>query len=229
MRDLILLHGALGSAREFEQVKELLSGLFQIHTLDFNGHGENEEESVFYIDGFSDDLRKFIEKKGLMQPFVFGYSMGGYVALYHENRYPNSFSGILTLGTKFNWTPESSVQEASILDPVIVMQKVPQYASYLETIHYDRWEENMIKTKELMLKLGSAPELNDSMLGQINIPVTIGRGTLDKMVSREESEHVAHALPNGIYVELDEVKHPIHQIDPIRIVDFIRNVLGHVL
>ena len=91
MHDLIILHGALGASKEFELVKEILSDVFQVHTLDFNGHGSNTDESVFYIDGFSNDLRKLISEKGLDTPFVFGYSMGGYVALYHEYLFPNSF------------------------------------------------------------------------------------------------------------------------------------------
>ncbi len=221
MKDIILLHGALGSSKELQDLKEILDGELNVHLLDFNGHGENDDESVFFIDGFQKDLSELIRSKGLDKPFVFGYSMGGYVALYHELVEPGNLSGILTLGTKFEWNPETSAKEAGFLEPKIIMEKLPEYAEYLDSIHPVGWEENVQKTKQLMLNLGDNPMLTDEILRQINLPVTIGRGDLDKMVSDQESFHVASLIPDARYIQLEGVKHPIRQIDPRAIKELI--------
>jgi pimeloyl-ACP methyl ester carboxylesterase len=229
MHDLVILHGALGASKEFEKVKEILSDMIQVHVLDFNGHGVNPRISNFTIDGFVQDLQSYIEKKNLIRPSVFGYSMGGYVALYHEGLRPGSFSRILTLGTKFNWTVDTSLREAGFLEPDTILDKVPNYANYLNSLHPDRWEENMQYTRDLMLSLGRNPVLSDDLIGSITIPVTIARGTLDKMVSREESERITDLSRNGTYIELNDVKHPIHQIDPARVSEYILSCFSNVL
>ena len=36
---LLLLHGALGSKEQFTALNEQLSSEFEVHTLDFEGHG----------------------------------------------------------------------------------------------------------------------------------------------------------------------------------------------
>ncbi|TNE96359.1 MAG: alpha/beta hydrolase [Bacteroidetes bacterium] len=229
MKDILILHGALGAASEFLEVKEKLQENYNVHLMDFNGHGINAHVHEFYITGFQKDLSEFIKHNGLNKPFVFGYSMGGYVALLHEILEPGSLSGILTLGTKFSWNLESSEREASLLNPEVLEEKVPHYANYLSQIHPNGWKENMLRTKELMLQLGSDPVLKDEYLKEIDLPVTIGRGALDKMVSAEESHYVAQLIPDALYVEYLGVKHPIHQIDPDFIVSIIKDSAQHVL
>jgi pimeloyl-ACP methyl ester carboxylesterase len=140
-----------------------------------------------------------------------------------------SFSSILTLGTKFNWTVDTSLREAGFLEPDTILDKVPNYANYLNSLHPDRWEENMQYTRDLMLSLGRNPVLSDDLIGSITIPVTIARGTLDKMVSREESERITDLSRNGTYIELNDVKHPIHQIDPARVSEYILSCFSNVL
>jgi len=39
MQKIILLHGALGSSKNFESLVTLLQNNFEVHTLTFEGHG----------------------------------------------------------------------------------------------------------------------------------------------------------------------------------------------
>ncbi len=228
-KHIILLHGALGSKKELESVGNLLAVDFNVHYLDFNGHGDNFDDGNFYIDGFSADLNQFINSSNLESPIVFGFSMGGYVALYHEIQFPGHLEMIITLGTKFDWNPLTSEKEASFLDPEKIRVNVPKYAEYLNSIHSVDWMKNVEKTKQLMLRLGVQPLLNESTLSQIKIPVIVARGSQDKMVTDEESVWTVKQLNKGKYIELEDMKHPINQIDPERIVALITNSYEHVL
>ena len=65
-------------------------------------------------DGDTLDMTRFAEtigdaarlhRRGNHAPLCFGYSMGGYAALLLEAMSPGTLGGVVTLGTKFEWTP----------------------------------------------------------------------------------------------------------------------------
>ncbi|MBK9228864.1 MAG: alpha/beta fold hydrolase [Ignavibacteria bacterium] len=58
-----------------------------------------------------------IEKTRISPCNIFGYSMGGYAALYAAKKYPGVIGKIFTLGTKFEWNEESSASEVKLLSP----------------------------------------------------------------------------------------------------------------
>ena len=82
MSDILLLHGALGSNRQLEPLKQVLNENCNFHTLCFEGHGARATGNPLRIEHFSNNLLEFLQETGLKKPLVFGYSMGGYVALY---------------------------------------------------------------------------------------------------------------------------------------------------
>ena len=53
MQSIILLHGALGSDRQMEALREHLSQSYDVHVLCFEGHGERESERDLAIQNFS--------------------------------------------------------------------------------------------------------------------------------------------------------------------------------
>lgn len=223
MKDLILLHGALGASKQLGSLAEALSSDYKTYTFDFYGHGNNKSTGDFSIDWFSFQLNKTIQELGLNKPVIFGYSMGGYVALNLERTSPQKVSKIITLGTKFDWNPESSRREAGYLDPEKILEKIPKYAEYLQSLHGENWRVVLAKTAEMMLDLGNNAPLNPNSVKHCGIETVIGRGALDKMVTREESESIAAALPNGSFTILDEVEHPIDKIPMERLVQYIKS------
>lgn len=221
---LIILHGALGSAKQFELIKNGLKDDFEVYLLDFDGHGNGNPTVGMSIEIFADNLLSFVEKNDLQNAAVFGYSMGGYVALYLQTLHPNIFQAIITLGTKFDWSVESAEQEVKMLNTEKIKEKVPTFASYLETIQSPtNWELMMNQTTELMLRLGNKPLLTSGNLNKISIPVTLCLGELDKMVSLEETQFVDQELKNSKLKILEGVQHPIQQIDSKVVIDLIKS------
>ncbi|MCE7992805.1 MAG: alpha/beta hydrolase [Roseivirga sp.] len=215
MKDLILLHGALGSQSLFGPLKNELTNDYELYSFNLSGHGQTPfNTSGFGIEVFAEELNNFIQSRHLVKPLIFGYSMGGYVALYLEAINPGSFAQIMTLGTKFGWNPEASRKEASRLKPDIIEQKAPAFAQILAARHGDQWKDLMEATAEMMLNLGNQPLLNSSTLATIQTRVTIMRGDQDQMVNREESEAAAYNIPDGSYIELQKTPHPIEKVAP---------------
>jgi pimeloyl-ACP methyl ester carboxylesterase len=68
-------------------------------------------------------------------------------------------------------------------------------------------------TAQMMVDLGNGSVLTDVEIASIQIPVLIGIGEKDKMVSIEESKCVADLLSNGKMMVFENFKHPIEKVD----------------
>ncbi len=83
---IVFLHGSLGTSKDLTSLIEIFQTKgYRTHTFDFSGHGpgsKNFEE--FRIDCFAKTLDLFLSSNNIKSPAIFGYSMGGYVALYHK-------------------------------------------------------------------------------------------------------------------------------------------------
>jgi len=211
---LIVLHGALGSAKQLQPLCNKLEATFDIYTFDFSGHGGRVFDTEFTINQFASELKGFISENNLQGTDVFGYSMGGYVALKLVETESNLLGKIHTLGTKFAWSPETAAKEVKMLNPEKIEEKVPAFAKALADRHAPNdWREVLNKTKDMMLGLGEQPALTTQDINTITNSVIIGIGSDDHMVSIEESQHVAQQLPNGKLKIFEGFKHPIEQVD----------------
>lgn len=223
---ILLLHGALGSRTQFDHLVPSLERSMHVLTMNFAGHGGRPTARSFDMELFTDDLMTFLDENGLDRTHIFGFSMGGYVALKTALNYPDRIGHIATLGTKFNWTPESAAKELRMLDPDSILEKVPHFAERLRTIHHPQdWKTVVRRTGEMMTGLGSGKRLSENDLQKIGNRVIIGIGDQDEMVSVEESAWAADNLPDGTLTILQGVKHPIEKLNP----DIVQNLLFELL
>ncbi|MBK7128096.1 MAG: alpha/beta fold hydrolase [Crocinitomicaceae bacterium] len=224
--NLLLLHGALGSATQFESLARELENEFIIHRFNLSGHGSNNSINPFSIQQFAQDLKNYFEENQLSQVNVFGYSMGGYVALTLAANSPHYFSKIITLGTKYEWTQESADKEAALMDPIKIETKVPAFAAALSSLHgYERWKEVVQKTADLMRSMGSGDKTDDNTFGQVNVPCIIGIGDQDKMVSLEETKKLQTLIRSAALEILPNTIHPLEKIQTSTLLNYIRKYL----
>ena len=213
MQKILFLHGALASASNFDQLKELLQGEFEIYTLSFEGHGEREiPENELSIPRFAEEVLSFLNEASIEKIAVFGYSMGGYVGLYLARHFPERIENLFTLATKLNWTEEGAKRESAMLNPEIIQEKVPKYAAALENLHGENWQRLMTKTAQMMLDLGKSPALKAADFSLIETPIQIAVGDKDVMVSIEESVEAYRKLPNARFLVLPNTQHPIERV-----------------
>jgi pimeloyl-ACP methyl ester carboxylesterase len=155
----------------------------------------------------------FLHQQNIKQVDVFGYSMGGYVALIAALQQSDLFKNIITLGTKFDWSKTSSEQEVKKLNPEKIQEKVPAFADTLSKRHgADRWKVLMQRTGEMMIALGDNPLLTPEKLRKIKQQVTICLGDHDEMTSANFSKDVAQQIPNGKFVLVPDTPHPIEKV-----------------
>jgi len=213
MKTIILLHGAIGAADQLETLIPFLKGHdeFNVLTLNFSGHGNVVFQADFGIEQFALELEDFITRNKLEQPNVFGYSMGGYVALYLAKMKPKLLGNIITLGTKFNWTPEIAEKEITMLDAKTISQKVPKFAEALKVRHGKDWETLLQRTSQMMIALGNENLLKD--FSAIENKILIGLADKDSMVSLDETVAAYKQIKNGSMFMLPATKHPIETVN----------------
>jgi pimeloyl-ACP methyl ester carboxylesterase len=223
MRPILLLHGALGSKSQLDPLQKALEACgYRVYAMNFSGHSGQAFENGFGIETFSQDVLHFLNEKELEQVDIFGYSMGGYVALWFAHVYPHRVGKIIALGTKFDWSPESAEKEIRKVDPDKIEEKIPAFARILEHRHLPNdWKELLYKTGDMMLKLGNRPLLTFEILQTIKHDVLILLGDLDDMADLMHSKKVAEALPHGKFSALEKTPHPIERVD----VKFLQRVI----
>jgi len=211
---ILFLHGALASGGQLKELASRLSSSATTHIITFRGHG-NEPllTKDLSVDILVSDVLRYMETNNISSAVFFGYSMGGYVALSLAVACPEKVKGIVTLGTKLNWNPESAAAEVSKLNPELMEQKIPDYIKALDAVHTAiGWKKLVVQTGGLMLLLGEK-HLLDSDFSEIVHPVTLCIGEKDKMVSEGETRHVASLLTNGKCIVLENTGHVFEQAD----------------
>jgi len=213
MQHLLLLHGALGSKEQFSELGKMLSDKFTVHTLSFSGHGSiPSHHHAFTIQNFAHEILDWMNKNYFETIDIFGYSMGGYVALWLARFYPERVGRIFTLGTKLKWNKDEAEKEIKMLNPEKIIEKVPAFAQALANIHGEHeWKSVMSKTALLMNDLAHT-HLTEQDFIKIQSKVLLGRGAEDNMVSFDETDYVSKLIPYAEFKTYENVTHPIQQV-----------------
>ncbi len=218
MRQLLLLHGAIGAKDQFQALEKALVSDYKIHTLNFSGHGGEPMQPDFSIARFADELLQFLNLNQIEKIDIFGYSMGGYVALYLAKTHPQRIGKIFTLATKFHWTPEIAQRETKMLDAEKIAEKIPAFAAQLENRHAPNdWKRVMKQTADMMIGLGDNNPLKAEDYASIAIPVRIAIGDKDQMVTLEETIVVYRQLPDATFIVFPNTQHPIEKVGTERL------------
>ena len=78
---LIILHGLLGSSRNWTAVGRALSERFDVHALDLRNHGRSPHAESMRWSELCDDLEAYLEAQNLDTVSLMGHSLGGKIAM----------------------------------------------------------------------------------------------------------------------------------------------------
>ena len=222
---LLLLHGALGASDQFEPLVPLLADRFELHPLDFEGHGAApSRDRPFRAAPFVENVEHYLSEQGIERAHFFGYSLGGYVACMVARQAPERVARVATLATKFLWDEATAAQEVRYLDVETMKQKVPQFAEMLAQRHTaSGWEAVVERTRELLWANTETGGLTPAYLAGVEQPVRVMVGDRDRTVGVRESASIYEALPNGELEVLPRTPHPFERVPMERIAASLRD------
>lgn len=85
---LILLHGLLGSSRNWQSAGADLAASYHVQALDLRNHGRSPHGEGMTYPEMMDDVRRWLDAQGLSRVTLVGHSMGGKVAMLLACREP---------------------------------------------------------------------------------------------------------------------------------------------
>ncbi|PSL49031.1 pimeloyl-ACP methyl ester carboxylesterase [Chitinophaga niastensis] len=221
---ILFLHGALGATTQFQPLADHLAPHYDVHLLNFSGHGDTPfSEQGFSIQVFAAEVLSYMESKQLEYVHIFGYSMGGYVAMYLARHYPEKIGRVITLATKYNWNEATAGKEVKQLNPVLIEEKVPSFAQVLQERHAaNDWKTVVLRTAQLIEELGHQSLLKQADYAQIASPCMLMIGDRDNMVSFQETIEVYKTLPLAQLTIMPDTAHPLEKADVPLLAYYIR-------
>jgi esterase/lipase len=161
-----------------------------------------------------DQIIEFIEEKKLSEISIFGYSMGGYLALLANIKKPDLIGKIVTLATKLEWDEQIAAKELKQLELIHNLSPEHPFIKQLIYLHGKSNYQNCIKlTGNLMQTLGIEQPLNTASIIKIQSKILFILGALDHMVSQQETQKICQQIKDAEMILLPETKHPFEKVD----------------
>ncbi len=223
--DVVLIHGAAGSRDELAPLEASLPSWLRAWRFDLLGHGGRPLPSRFGIFEMVDDLADQIAAAGIRRAVLFGYSLGGFLALHHALRHRDQVVAICTLGSQYIWDEASLAHAAAILDP----ERLKRLGS-----DDPQWVHDLFVCFRRIRDEGNEHEaaLREDHLRQIDCPVLALNGDADPLVSADSTIRQARCIPQHQFAIYDGAAHPPSAL-PFALIaselaDFARALQGSV-
>ncbi len=133
---LLLLHGGYGTTDMFGPVRDRLAQERQTIAVDLQGHGRTADiDRPLAFESMAEDIAGLIELLGFKTVDIFGYSLGGGVALRTAIQYPGRIRKLVLVSTPFrqtDWCPEvrAGMQSQTKPEAAEMMKNTPLYETY---------------------------------------------------------------------------------------------------
>jgi pimeloyl-ACP methyl ester carboxylesterase len=101
---IVLLHGAGANRHVFEaQIESQLGERHRLLVIDLPGHGESTDAfdpaTGYSLPGYTEALRTVFEARGVSRATIFGWSLGGHIAIELMSEHPELVAGLMLTGT----------------------------------------------------------------------------------------------------------------------------------
>jgi esterase len=96
-QDIIILHGLLGRSDNWMTIAKILSENFRVHLLDIRNHGKSFHHNDMNYKLMCEDVFSYVKNMNLREVIIIGHSMGGKIAMYCANYFPDYFIKIVVV------------------------------------------------------------------------------------------------------------------------------------
>lgn len=183
---LILLPGGFMTIEAMGAIVPALAETRQVIAVELQGHGHTADiDRPLSFEAMADDIAVLMAQLGLKQADLFGYSLGGGVALQTAIRHPDMVRRLALVSTAFKrhgWYPEVLAGMASV--SVEGFAGTPIHEAYLKTSpRPDAWPTVIAKVRQL---LSTDYDWTEGV-ASLKMPVLI-------LVGDADSLHLAHMV-----------------------------------
>ena len=180
---LILLHGNGEEGSYFSHQMEDFSREYTVYAVDTRGHGRSPRGTApFTLSRFAEDLRDFLDARGIPKADILGFSDGGNIALLFALRWPERVGRLILNGAN--------------LDPSGV-RRGAQLPIELGWRFCRRFRSPAARARaELLGLMVTQPHIDPRELSKLPMPVLVIAGTRD-VIREDHTRLIAASIPAG--------------------------------
>ena len=210
----MLLHGNGENSGYFYYQLEEYSKHYHVYAPDTRGHGRTPRGTApFSISQFADDLKGFLDEKGIEKAHILGFSDGANIAMVFALRYPQYVDKLILNGGNLNGAG------------VKVRVQLPIILGYRIASLFAKKSDGAKANAEMLGLMVNDPSLKPAQLASIRAETLVIAGTKD-MIKDSHTRLIARSIPKS-RLEIIEGDHFIaakrHEIfDPI-VLDFLKS------
>ena len=222
---LVVLHGLAGSTMlETEPLVRHLEPHFHVLAFDFAGHGSSGtyEDAILSVDFLADNIRGVLDHFGLEQAHLFGFSIGGYVALRFALLHPHRAARLAVHSANVDWNAELAEAMNARLDAAMLETQYPAIAQRLDQFH-GNWRRLLARANRMIIRLPAHRQTHHA-LHQIDHPALVSAIDQDDLLPLGVPFSLHRALPNSILAILPGTRHAFRDLDPAL---YTRLLLSH--
>ena len=182
---LLLLHGNGESLDYFSGQIDFFAKAYRVIALDTRGHGASLRGSApFTIRQFAEDLRAFMDEKGVQSAHILGFSDGGNIALSFALKYPRRVKKLILNGANLDpWGVKLHVQ-------------IPIVLGYHAARLFAGKRPAARRKMELLGLMVNEPHFAPQDLRKLELPALVIAGDRD-MIRDGHTRLIADSLPNA--------------------------------
>jgi pimeloyl-ACP methyl ester carboxylesterase len=245
---IVVVHGGPGfDHTPFKARYASLTEIAQVVYYDHRGNGRSETGTPerWNLDQWADDLRTLCDVLGIERPIVFGTSFGGFVVLNYALRHPShparlilsstaariQLDRALTMFDRLGGPDVRLVAERFFNEPTA--ENLEEYLLICAPYYTQR-----PRPPEILARVTRRPDVSEHFfrgelltfdlthrLRRINCPVLLLAGELDPIVTIEDAEELAEALPSERlrFVRFPDAGHLLANEQPEAVLELIRD------
>jgi methylmalonyl-CoA epimerase len=195
---LVMLHGAAGcTTLETAPLMRRLETQFHVIAVDLQGHGSSPAtDTPISFATFTDDLLELLDALELQETSLFGFSMGGNVALDVARRAPNRIRSVAAHGANVTWTDERAADMQARLDADTLAKKSDRLVQHLSA-HHDDWDRLFRRMHDWVATLPEQTPDMQAMAEKVTVPTLISCVDRDGLFSLDETLTLHSLLPDA--------------------------------
>ncbi len=213
---LVVLHAALGSTEmEMRRLTRLWEKDFRVYALDFMAHGDSDPfpSQELSLERFAENVITLLDSQDIPKAHLFGFSMGGSVALNAAYTYPDRFDRLSIHAHNVQWSELErdtmvGTMQSALDDPMSFWSK--RLSQTHGAAHWRDLVERMIAFTTALPKKRFAVE----ELETIEHPTLVSTGDRDHFFGLGHSLMLHAALPNASLAVVPGSGHTIQTVTP---------------
>ncbi|MEL7642731.1 MAG: alpha/beta fold hydrolase [bacterium] len=220
---VILIHGLGSSHLVWPDVLRRMESQ-TVYTLDLPGHGKSGGTGLQSVSAYAKAVWKFLDAAGIYSAILIGHSLGAAIALETARHDPDRVSGLglLSAGSLFHCSKQSleSIKNPAMLADALTWLSANLFASGAHKKLQSRVVDALRQARPAVLAadLRACSRYEFTPLPEkCSMPVLAIHGSEDRIVLRQDAQHLAHSIPGARLVNIPSAGHMVMLEAPERV------------